>query len=119
MSDLPPQQQQRSASSMDYTYFDPSPSSPTAPGASQQPQQVPGQGNYQLKALWNTPKFQNEYEHAKARALHADFSCAGLPDPLLPRPSRPAHNRTAAVDPETEEKLKAIIAEAKASVAGR
>ncbi|KAK4178659.1 hypothetical protein QBC36DRAFT_376627 [Triangularia setosa] len=66
-------------------------------------------------ALWNTPKFREEYENTRARLQHGDFSCSALPDPLAPRPAIATHSR---FDPETEEKLKGILRAAKESIKG-
>ncbi|KAK0729032.1 hypothetical protein B0T21DRAFT_385158 [Apiosordaria backusii] len=64
-------------------------------------------------ALWSTPKFREEYETARSRLLHGDFSCSVLPDPLAPRPAIAAHSR---FDAETEQRLKSIVKATKESI---
>lgn len=60
-------------------------------------------------ASWNTKKFRDEYEMAKARLSDLKFNIGEYPDPLLPRqPHRKQY--PPGVTAETERQLQALIA---------
>ncbi|KAK3393627.1 hypothetical protein B0H63DRAFT_22036 [Podospora didyma] len=60
-------------------------------------------------AAWNTKKFRDDYDMAKQRLTDQN----GFPDPLWHRP-RPPKTYPAGVTSETEQQLKALIANIRA-----
>ncbi|KAK4457084.1 hypothetical protein QBC42DRAFT_291926 [Cladorrhinum samala] len=65
-------------------------------------------------AAWNTPKFREEFENAKQRLQHQEFSSSTLPEPVT---MRPLVSRLPGEDPETIQRMQAIVADAKAKAA--